>query len=121
MLTRGVYHSVHPVDLPIRMAEIELAETALGPARTLIAATRARLLDLCDEARAPVRFGCRAARCTTCRIEVIEGAEALEPPEIEEAELLAATGAPPSVRLACQAVVREGSGRVRLRWIGPTS
>ncbi len=67
-----------------------------------------------------MRFGCRAARCTTCRIEVLEGAATLEPPGAEEAELLRATGAPPSVRLACQAVVREGPGRVRLRWIGPT-
>lgn len=103
------------------MAEIELAETALGPARTLIAEARVRLLDLCDEARAPVRFGCRAARCTTCRIEVIEGAEGLEPAAIEEADLLRVTGAPPSVRLACQAIVREGAGRVRIRWIGPAA
>ncbi len=103
------------------MAEIELAETALGPARTLLAAARARLLDLCDEARAPVRFGCRAARCTTCRIEVLEGSELLEPPAAEETELLRATNAAPSVRLACQAIVRDGPGRVRLRWIGPTS
>lgn len=121
MLTRGTYHSVNPADLPIRMAEIELAESALGPARRLTATTRVRLLDLCDEARAPVRFGCRAARCTTCRIEVLEGAATLEPAGAEEAELLRATGASASVRLGCQAVVREGPGRVRLRWIGPTS
>lgn len=101
------------------MAEIELAESAAGPARTLIAGERARLLDLCDEARAPVRFGCRAARCTTCRVEVLAGAAELEPPGREEAELLAATGAPPGVRLACQVVVRAGPGRVHLRWLGP--
>ena len=101
------------------MAEVELVESAAGPAKTSITSARARLMDVCDEARAPVRFGCRAARCTTCRVEVLEGAALLEPPEPEEVELLVATSAPPAVRLACQVVVSGGAGRVRLRWLGP--
>lgn len=103
------------------MTRVELLESAAGPARSAACVGRVRLLDLCDELRAPVRFGCRAARCTTCRIVVVEGAELLEAAGAEEAELLEATGAPPDVRLACQAVIRGASGALRLRWIGPLS
>lgn len=101
------------------MPVVELAESPAGPAKVAVIGERTRLLDLCDDLRAPVRFGCRAARCTTCRVEVLEGASLLSPPAAEEAELLDATSAPPGVRLACQAVIEEGAGRVRLRWIGP--
>jgi ferredoxin len=101
------------------MVEVDFTESAAGPGRTFLAEGRARLLDLCDEARAPVEFGCRAARCTTCRVQVLEGAERLLPPGEEEAELLHEIAAPADVRLACQAVVAQGSGRLRLRWIGP--
>lgn len=101
------------------MPVVHLAESPAGPAKEAVVEVRTRLLDLCDDLRAPVRFGCRAARCTTCRVEVLEGAARLPPPEPEEAELLAATAAPPGVRLACQVVIEPGDGRVRLRWIGP--
>jgi ferredoxin len=101
------------------MPIVELTESPAGAARSLVAESGGRLLDLCDEARAPVGFGCRAARCTTCRIEIEAGAEHLDPPAAEEAELLRAIAAPPSVRLACQAFVRAGPGRIRLRWLGP--
>lgn len=103
------------------MIKVELAESAAGPAKVGIAGRRARLLDLCDELRAPVQFGCRAARCTTCRVEVLEGAALLEAPGAEEAEILAVTSSPANVRLACQVVIREGNGALRVRWIGPAS
>lgn len=101
------------------MPTVELAQSPAGPARTVTAERGGRLLDLCDDARAPVVFGCRAARCTTCRIEVESGADLLTPPAAEEAALLASIEAPKAVRLACQAVVRAGPGHLRLRWIGP--
>ncbi len=41
-------------------------------------------------------------RCTTCRVIVEEGAELLHPPTEVEARSLAAVGAPPGTRLACQ-------------------
>ena len=43
------------------------------------------------------------SRCSTCRVRVIEGAEALPPPLEEEQRVLARIHAAPSVRLACQA------------------
>lgn len=42
------------------------------------------------------------ARCSTCRVRIEKGASTLPPPEGAEAVTLAAIGAPPDVRLACQ-------------------
>lgn len=42
-------------------------------------------------------------RCSTCRIRVGRGADRLSPPESDELQVLARIGAPPGVRLACQA------------------
>jgi ferredoxin len=80
-----------------------------------------RLIDLCDEARAPVEFSCRSANCGTCRVEVLAGAVLLDPPGWEELRVLASATPRPeeAQRLACQVVVRPGGGLVRLRWLGP--
>jgi adenylate cyclase len=43
------------------------------------------------------------SRCSTCRVRVIEGAEALPPAQEEEQRVLTRIHAPPGVRLACQA------------------
>jgi adenylate cyclase len=42
------------------------------------------------------------ARCSTCRVLVVEGSEKLPPPGPTEAALLERISAPPKVRLACQ-------------------
>lgn len=42
------------------------------------------------------------ARCSTCRVEVIDGAEDLAPPNQAEAQTLRSINAGPNVRLACQ-------------------
>jgi ferredoxin len=80
-----------------------------------------RLIDLCDEARAPVEFSCRAANCRTCRVEVLAGADLLDPPGEDELAVLASAPSRAGAvqRLACQASVRPGPGLLRLRWIGP--
>lgn len=98
------------------MATIEIEASAIGPA--VIIEGDGRLLDLCDEAHAPVSFSCRSARCGTCCLEVIEGAEQLDPPSEDEAEALARLDLPEGARLACQAVVRRGPGAIRMRWAG---
>lgn len=53
------------------------------------------------------------ARCSTCRVRVIEGAAALPPPSAAEAATLRSIGAGPDVRLACQLRPTE-SIRVKL-------
>jgi ferredoxin len=74
------------------------------------------LVDLCDERNAPVPFSCRSASCGTCRVEVLEGAELLEPPRDEELDVLDIFGDDPARRrLACQARARPGAGRIRVR------
>jgi ferredoxin len=76
----------------------------------------ARLVDLCDESAAPIPFSCRSASCGTCRIDVLEGADLLEPPRDEELDVLDIFGDDPSQRrLACQARVRAGDGLLRVK------
>ena len=41
-------------------------------------------------------------RCSTCRVKVVSGIEALPPPAAEEQKVLDRVGAGPGVRLACQ-------------------
>jgi ferredoxin len=75
-----------------------------------------RLVDLCDERNAPVPFSCRSASCGTCRVDVLEGADLLEPPRDEELDVLDIFGDDPARRrLACQARIRGESGRIRVR------
>jgi adenylate cyclase len=46
------------------------------------------------------------ARCTTCRVRVLDGSHHLPEPGPAEAHTLAKLGAPPGLRLACQACPR---------------
>jgi ferredoxin len=76
----------------------------------------AALVDLCDEHHAPVPFSCRSAVCGTCRIDVLEGADLLEPALDEELDVLDTFADDPHRRrLACQARARAGAGRIRVR------
>lgn len=95
------------------MPAIEILESPHGPAVTL-AFSGGRLIDACDDARAPIAFSCRSASCGTCRVAVLAGAELLEPPGADELEVLAIFAAAAAERLACQAVVRPGAGLIRL-------
>ncbi len=94
---------------------IEFLESALGPA--VIAEGEGPLVDVCDDAGAPVGFSCRSANCATCRVEVLAGCEWLAPARDDERELLLRLAAPSQHRLACQVEVRPGRGLVRLRWV----
>lgn len=100
------------------MPSIAFEASDIGPALTVQVDGGAKLIDVCDDTRAPVAFSCRAAACGTCRVEVLAGAEMLESPSEDEADLLRLLYADPAHRLACQAVVRTGSGLIRLRWAG---
>lgn len=98
------------------MPTIEFLASPLRPAVT--AEAEGPLIDVCDDARAPVELSCRSASCGTCRVEVLAGADLLEPPRDDELEVLRLFAAPPQQRLACQAAARPGPGLVRLRWVG---
>jgi 2Fe-2S ferredoxin len=90
----------------------------LGREKRVEAPDGGNLVDICDDVFAPIPFSCRSASCATCQVEVIDGAEWLEPPSAEERELLQLLQGPAENRLACQARVRPGIGLVRLRPIG---
>lgn len=91
-------------------------ESRGGPALVVSSPRGGRVLDLCDEYDAPVPFSCRSATCGTCRVHVLEGGTLFEPPAREEVELLRLMGDDPGRhRLACQARLRPGEGRVRIR------
>jgi 2Fe-2S ferredoxin len=97
---------------------IEFAASAIGAKKIVDAPEGGALVDLCDEYLAPVPFSCRSASCATCHIEVLEGAELLEPPEPEERSLLDLLQGLPNARLACQARVKPGPGRLCIRPFG---
>ncbi|MBN2509384.1 MAG: (2Fe-2S)-binding protein [Spirochaetales bacterium] len=51
----------------------------------------------------PVHHACGGhAQCGTCRVRIVKGAERLSPIHDDERRRLAAAGAPPDFRLACQ-------------------
>lgn len=63
-----------------------------------------RLLDLCDDAAAPIDFSCRSATCGSCLVEVLDGVDLLAPAgEIERDTLLRLGRRAPLDRLACVA------------------
>lgn len=75
-----------------------------------------RLLDVLDEAHAPVPFGCRDARCGTCLVEVLAGAGCLASPGPSEQEVVEAMGSNTSThRLACQVRIIRAGERIRLQ------
>ena len=96
------------------MPAIDILSSPLGPGVTLLVDDGGRLLDACDDGRAPIAFSCRSASCGVCRVDVLAGAELLEPPGHDEVEVLSLFGAAPTERLACQVIVKPGPGLVRL-------
>lgn len=79
----------------------------------------ATLLELIRAAGVPHAAVCGGrARCTTCRVLVLEGAESLHPPFKAEAAALQRIGAPNHVRLACQ--IRP-EGEISVRPLVPVS
>jgi ferredoxin len=93
-----------------------IAESTKGRIVEIDAPEGAALVDLCDTHQAPIPFSCRSASCGTCCIHVLEGAEELLPPAADELDLLDVFNLkPPKVRLACQAKLRAGAQRLRVK------
>lgn len=97
---------------------MEFVSNRPGASRVAEAPDGGALVDICDAVLAPVAFSCRAATCGTCKVEILEGQELLEPPGDAEREMLALLRARGHERLACQARVKAGPGRLRLRALG---
>jgi 2Fe-2S ferredoxin len=98
------------------MPEITFESSDGSQRKTVNAPAGGSLADLCDDHAAPIPFSCRSASCATCHVEVIEGEEALLPPEDEELDVLdAICSEPPKFRLACCAKLRAGAGKVVVR------
>jgi|SRR5690606_14740279 len=97
------------------MPTIEFEGVGLAADKIAEAPDGGDLVDICDRVLAPIPFSCRSASCGTCHIDILEGADLLEPPNAEEADLLDILDGPPSSRLACQARVKAGAGFIRIR------
>ncbi|MFO0555126.1 MAG: 2Fe-2S iron-sulfur cluster-binding protein [Polyangiaceae bacterium] len=98
---------------------IEIVASDGSETVTAIAEPGARVLDLCDDTRAPVPFSCRGASCGVCRVRVESGAELLAPARSDERELLdllerSPEARGPTIRLACQLRIIGTEGCVRL-------
>jgi ferredoxin len=88
----------------------------MGGVKVEVESSTGRHVDLCDAYGAPIPLACRVASCGTCRIHVLEGAGDLLPADVDELELLHVFDAePPHVRLACQAKLRTGATRLRVK------
>ena len=87
-----------------------------APAVTVEAPQGGALADLCDQANAPIPFSCRSANCGPCRVAVLEGGDLLQSPADEEFDILDVFAVTPDKqRLACQAKLQAGVGRLRVR------
>jgi len=96
------------------MATIVFCANRFGGEKRVEVPEGGELVDICDQHFAPIPFSCRSASCGTCQVEVLEGAELLEPQNDDERYLLPLLGG--KGRLACQARVRPGvEGVIRLR------
>jgi len=93
-----------------------ITESTTGRIVEIAASGGSALIDLCDEASAPIPFSCRSASCGTCRIHVLEGAEDLLPAAEDELDLLDVFNQkPPLVRLTCQAKLGPNATRVHVK------
>ncbi len=98
------------------MARIE-AETATGT-QVLETAEGRKLVLALEDAGIDILHRCGGkAKCTTCRVEILEG-EAGEMNEAESARLSAETGLAENVRLSCQVRV---AGDMSVRVINQAS
>jgi ferredoxin len=92
-----------------------------------------RLLDCLDEhaldqiERDPAQIdattfpvSCRGARCASCRVRVLHGAQHLQPAAADELDTLRLCGAAPEERLACQVTLRDTSGEIELAFTALT-
>jgi adenylate cyclase len=75
-----------------------------GDGQRVVLQRGASILDASRQAHVPHASVCGGrGRCSTCRVRILSGLEQLPPASAEERRVLERIGAPPNVRLACQA------------------
>lgn len=89
--------------------------SSIGPQKEVDLPEGGEMVDVADEHWLPIPFSCRSATCATCHIEVLEGAEHLEPPNEQELDLLDIVRGPAEARFACQVKIRPGDGVIKVR------
>jgi len=95
LAARGVRRRIHESRRPPVLAHPSGQKLPIHPGATVLETLR--------EHGIPHASVCGGrARCTTCRIQVSRGLDALAPPSELEASALARIGATPGMRLACQ-------------------
>ena len=75
-------------------------------------ANGSRVLDYCEVNDTPVAFGCRQGRCGTCVVEMLDGADQVNPRSNEEMNTLEGRAHPENLRLCCQLTV---NGDIKIR------
>ncbi len=66
----------------------------------------ANLKEVAQSEGSEIPFGCEQGICGTCLIEIVEGEDNVSDVDDQEKETLAAMGAEPGQRLACQCTVQ---------------
>jgi class 3 adenylate cyclase/hemoglobin-like flavoprotein len=93
--------------LPVRASRVTFHGEAEGDRVVPVADPGLTLLDVALQAGIPHFHECGGrARCSTCRVRIVSGAESLPPRTAEEARLAARFGFSDDIRLACQVKVR---------------
>ena len=96
------------------MATLVFVANRFGAEKRIEVPEGGEIVDICDHHFAPIPFSCRSASCGTCQVDVLEGADLLEPMNDAEADLIPLLGG--KGRLACQARVKPGvQGVIKLR------
>ena len=63
-------------------------------------------LDLCQDNGAPHDFGCTVGSCGTCRLEIVEGADHVQPATDDERETVEMCTDVEGARLGCQLLIQ---------------
>lgn len=71
------------------------------------------LLALSGRMKNPIASGCSDSSCGTCRVEVLDGADALNAQDARERGTLKENGFPTTLRLACRAELHSGTVKVK--------
>lgn len=104
LLVRSLLQARHP----------RIAITYVGGPR-VVAPVGPTLLEVSRAFGVPHACVCGGrARCSTCRVQVMAGCEALAPPAQAEADTLASINAPPDTRLACQIRIAKPASVLRI-------